>query len=134
MKKSNKNTYLFAFLLILCGFIFLIYTSIKSESVYFLNVSEALAKQDLKFKNARLFGIVGKNIKKNRDYIEFPLVDKDHPDEKILVKYSGGIPDTFKIGSEVIVEGTFKNHIFDARTLMTKCPSKYQKQNRGDMG
>ncbi|WP_461834811.1 cytochrome c maturation protein CcmE [Desulfothermus sp.] len=134
MKKSKNNPYLIAFLLIFSGFIFLIYTSIKSESVYFLNVSEALAKQDLKLKNARLFGIVGKNIKKNGNYIEFPLVDKDYPDKKILVKYSGGLPDTFKIGSEVIVEGSFKDHIFDARTLMTKCPSKYQKQNRGDMG
>ncbi|GAB6887137.1 cytochrome c maturation protein CcmE [Desulfothermus okinawensis JCM 13304] len=134
MKKSKKQTYLIAFLLIFSGFIFLVYTSIKSESVYFLNVSEALAKEKSDLKNARLFGIVGKNIEKKGEYIEFPLLDKDYPEKKILVKYSGGIPDTFKIGSEVIVEGGFTKNVFNAKVLMTKCPSKYQKRNRKDVG
>lgn len=61
-------------------------------------------------------------------------MDKDYPEKKILVKYSGGIPDTFKIGSEVIVEGGFTKNVFNAKVLMTKCPSKYQKRNRKDVG
>ena len=47
--------------------------------------------------------------------------------------YSGAVPDTFKPGVEVIVEGGLdaSGGVFNATTLMTKCPSKYQKQNRG---
>jgi len=41
------------------------------------------------------------------------------------------VPDTFKPGAEVIVEGRMEQGgAFNAKTLMTKCPSKYQKENR----
>ena len=46
------------------------------------------------------------------------------------VSYRGAVPDTFKPGAEVIVEGGMSDRHFAARTLMTKCPSKYQKENR----
>ena len=46
------------------------------------------------------------------------------------VSYRGAVPDTFKPGAEVIVEGGMAGPQFAARTLMTKCPSKYQKENR----
>jgi cytochrome c-type biogenesis protein CcmE len=46
-----------------------------------------------------------------------------------MVDYAGAVPDTFKPGAEVIVEGGMKpaSGIFKAGTLMTKCPSKYEK-------
>ena len=48
-----------------------------------------------------------------------------------MVSYSGAVPDTFKAGAEVIVEGGMgPEGRFAAKTLMTKCPSKYQKENR----
>ncbi len=129
MKNSKKITYIVAFSLISVGFLFLIFNSLKSSSVYFLNVSEALAKTEKVLKNARLFGIVGKEIVKDRVGIRFQLLDKNNPEDKITVKYSGKVPDTFKQGSEVIVEGSLYNKIFNAKTLMTKCPSKYQKKS-----
>jgi len=46
------------------------------------------------------------------------------------------VPDTFKPGAEVIVEGGFDSAsgVFGANSLMTKCPSKYEKQNREKTG
>jgi cytochrome c-type biogenesis protein CcmE len=46
-----------------------------------------------------------------------------------MVDYSGAVPDTFKPGVEVIVEGGMQPEagVFKASTLMTKCPSKYEK-------
>jgi mRNA degradation ribonuclease J1/J2 len=36
----------------------------------------------------------------------------------------------FEKGAEVIVEGRMEGKVFMAKTLMTKCPSKYEKSNR----
>ena len=65
--------------------------------------------------------------------VSFTLLDKTAPDKTLRVRYRGAVPDTFKAGSEVIVEGGMDaaTGVFQASTLITKCPSKYQKQNRG---
>jgi cytochrome c-type biogenesis protein CcmE len=46
----------------------------------------------------------------------------------VNVVYHGSVPDLFKAGRRVVVDGTLKNGVFVARpdTLVTKCPSKYQ--------
>ena len=61
----------------------------------------------------------------------FLLQDKDDAGLTLPVVYKGAVPDTFKAGAEVIVEGGLQpDGRFMAKTLMTKCPSKYQKENR----
>jgi cytochrome c-type biogenesis protein CcmE len=48
---------------------------------------------------------------------------------RTLVRYSGSVPDLFKIGRQVVVEGTLdpRDGTFVAKpgSLVTKCPSKY---------
>ena len=46
---------------------------------------------------------------------------------RVPVRYTGTVPDLFRTGREVVVEGTLRNGTFVARpgTLSTKCPSKY---------
>jgi len=46
---------------------------------------------------------------------------------RVPVVYRGTVPDLFRVGREVVVEGTLRNGTFVARpgTLSTKCPSKY---------
>jgi cytochrome c-type biogenesis protein CcmE len=43
------------------------------------------------------------------------------------VAYSGSVPDLFRTGRQVVVEGTLRNGTFVAKpgSLVTKCPSKY---------
>lgn len=43
------------------------------------------------------------------------------------VLYTGSVPDLFKTGRQVVVEGTLRNGTFVAKpgSLVTKCPSKY---------
>jgi len=68
-----------------------------------------------------------------RHIVIFQLIDKDNPGGTLRVSYRGAVPDAFKAGAEVIVEGGLDSvgKTFTATTLITKCPSKYQKQNRG---
>lgn len=130
----QKKMYLVAFLLFLSGVSYLMYSGLSENSMYFLNVSEALASPSEKLQNARLFGTVateGLDMAENGKYVKFQLIDKDQTNLTMWIEYQGTIPDTFKEGAEVIVEGGLgTEHIFQAKTLMTKCPSKYQKENR----
>lgn len=134
-KKSSKNMYLIALFLFLGGVGYLAYSGFSENSVYFLNVSEALASPGEKLRAARLFGTVaeeGLSRSENGQGVLFQLEDKDKATRTLWVRYEGALPDTFKAGAEVIVEGGIRDDgHFQAKTLMTKCPSKYQKENRG---
>jgi cytochrome c-type biogenesis protein CcmE len=46
----------------------------------------------------------------------------------VPVVYHGSVPDLFRAGRRVVVDGTLAHGVFVARkdTLVTKCPSKYQ--------
>ncbi|MDR0827128.1 MAG: cytochrome c maturation protein CcmE [Desulfovibrio sp.] len=133
-KKSGKKLYLIAFLLFLGGVSYLVVSEISANSVYFLNVSEALTLPSDKLQAARLFGTVredGITRLENRQGVKFQLEDKDNAAQSLWVEYEGPVPDTFKAGAEVIVEGRLDPKAsFRAQSLMTKCPSKYQKENR----
>lgn len=131
-KKNNLFIYIGAFILMSAGLGWLCYDGLSSGSVYFLNVAEARAAAPDKLAKVRLFGLVSENeLKKNSTTLTFRLADKDDAAQFIPIHYEGVIPDAFKTGAEVIVEGgmTAKG-VFRARSLMTKCPSKYQKANR----
>lgn len=47
--------------------------------------------------------------------------------ESVVVLYVGSVPDLFKVGRHVVVDGRLKGGTFVAvpDTLVTKCPSKY---------
>lgn len=133
-QRSGKHLYLVALALFLAGVGYLTYTGLTENSVYFLNVSEALAAPADRLKSARLFGTVAEEGLTRADdglSLRFRLEDKDNPARTIDVAYKGAVPDTFKPGAEVIVEGGVgPGPVFSATSLMTKCPSKYQKENR----
>ncbi|MEG2173511.1 MAG: cytochrome c maturation protein CcmE [Desulfovibrionaceae bacterium] len=132
--KKPASIYIAALLLFLGGVGYLVYSGLSENSVYFLNVSEALAAPQEKLKAARLFGTVaeqGIRPPAAGPGVSFRMEDKDNPQQTLLVHYRGAVPDTFKAGVEVIVEGGMgADGAFAAKTLMTKCPSKYEKQNR----
>ena len=45
----------------------------------------------------------------------------------VPVVYTGTVPDLFRTGRDVVVDGRMRNGVFVAvpNTLVTKCPSKY---------
>jgi cytochrome c-type biogenesis protein CcmE len=43
----------------------------------------------------------------------------------VPVVFHGTVPDLFKRGRDVVVEGRTKDGVFVAHSLVTKCPSKY---------
>lgn len=132
-RQKSLPVYMFALMLLTGAVGFMVWSGLSSNSVYFLNVSEALAMPSQDLQAARLFGTVAEGEIARPDDglgVRFRLQDADQPGLVVWVDYKGVVPDTFKPGAEVIVEGGMGQDSFQARTLMTKCPSKYQKENR----
>ena len=134
-RKNQKPLYISALILFFSAVGYLMYFGLTENSVYFLNVSEALSAPQEKLTAVRLFGTVAEHDLTPLDgslCVRFRLEDKDNNAQTVVVRYKGAVPDTFRPGAEVIVEGAMENGgAFNAKTLMTKCPSKYQKENRG---
>ena len=53
-------------------------------------------------------------------------------DQTIPVIYRGIMPDTLKVGRDVILEGDFDGKQFEAKYLLTQCPSKYEPATPGN--
>lgn len=130
--KKNLCIYLTAFVLLAGGVGFMLWSALSEGSMYHLNVAEAVAMPSEKLKSARLFGVAADDIVKPENGLGavFTLRDLEKPELGIRVNYRGALPDTFEKGAEVIVEGRMDGKSFTAKTLMTKCPSKYEKSNR----
>ena len=58
--------------------------------------------------------------------LRFRLRDKNGS-ATVPVVYKGTVPDAFKAGGDIVVDGRYANGVFTAipGTLITKCPSKY---------
>lgn len=46
---------------------------------------------------------------------------------RIPISYRGSVPDLFRVGRHIVVEGSLRGGVFVASpgSLVTKCPSKY---------
>ena len=107
---------------------YLIYTGLRDTMVFYLTVSEVMAKspEDLT-DTQKVGGIVNAGSvqwEPKTLNLSFRLEDEQ---ANLLVNYSGVVPDSFKPGTEVIVEGTYRGDgSFWATTIMPKCASKYE--------
>jgi cytochrome c-type biogenesis protein CcmE len=54
----------------------------------------------------------------------------------VPVIYKGSVPDLFRPGRDIVVEGRLQNGVFVAvpGTMVTKCPSKYSPSRQGGKG
>jgi len=117
--------------LILLGAGYLLYSSMGSSIVYYYTVDEVLSSDS---------GFSGRGVRIS-GRVQPGSVDLSHDGKGLFfnafseesgaamrVFYDGVVPDTFKEGSEVVVEGIWDNgrNEFEAEVLLSKCPSKYE--------
>jgi cytochrome c-type biogenesis protein CcmE len=104
--------------------VFLLYTSIAGGRTPSLQPSQLAGHSG----RVSLVGIVvGKPTgDAHAGGLHFLLRDR-HAMASVPVVYKGTVPDLFKTGREVVVDGRLRNGVFVAvpNTLVTKCPSKY---------
>jgi cytochrome c-type biogenesis protein CcmE len=106
---------------------YLVYGGVKDTMVYYLTVEELKAQVPTVYDTrVRVSGIVvpGTIIKDANNAIEFQITDGT---QNVNVTYEGIIPDIFADDVEAVVEGVYaKNDVFEADTLLAKCPTKYE--------
>jgi cytochrome c-type biogenesis protein CcmE len=106
---------------------YLAFAGAQKGWVYTLGVDQFLASPQQHSLRVRLCGKVSDQnleVRKAGLLASFSLVGEKN---SIRVIYKGVIPDMFKAGSEVIVEGKRDPAgTFQADILMTKCASKYE--------
>jgi cytochrome c-type biogenesis protein CcmE len=104
--------------------VFLLYTSIAGGGTPVLRPSQLAGHQG----RVSLMGqVVGtKSGDAHAGGLRFRLRDVAGT-TTVPVVYKGSVPDLFKTGRDVVVDGRLRNGVFIAvpDTLVTKCPSKY---------
>ena len=107
---------------------YLIITGLRSGSSYYLTIAELQAEgTNMVDKPVRVSAAVDK---KTIDYdaksltLRFDLVDEGG---RLLVVYSGVKPDLLTASQSAVVEGRLLDSgLFQADTILVKCPSKYE--------
>lgn len=112
---------------ILAAIIYLVYANTQANAVYYMTVSELKNCGTCTTQSVRVAGYVqaGSIVQSNAtQQIRFVIADGG---QTLPVVYSGVVPDIFRAGIQVVVEGHYTGQgAFQAQTLLAKCPSKFQ--------
>ena len=128
--KKKRTKFIIGGIIIGLALAYLVYAGMRDTNVlvYYHTPSEVVAKgEEMYNKGIRLSGRIEDgsiNWDVNKLDLSFRITDGKHT---VPVTYHGIIPDTFKYGVDVVVEGKLTaEQTFQATKLLAKCPSKYE--------
>ncbi len=106
--------------------VFLLYTSIAGGGTPSLSPSELAGRGG----DVSLAGLVIGPVRGDAHAggLRFRLRDIEGSQKRtVAVVYTGSVPDLFRTGRHVVIDGRLRNGVFVATpgTMVTKCPSKY---------
>ena len=108
--------------------IFVVYTALAGNGVRDVRPSTLSGHSG----NVSLVGTVVGKAQVNEAYtkagMRFQLKDVQSKNPtRVPVVYHGSVPDQFKTGADLVVEGTLRNGVFVAKrgSMITKCPDHY---------
>jgi cytochrome c-type biogenesis protein CcmE len=106
--------------------VFLLYTSLAGGGTPFVQPSELAGKTG----EVALAGKVVGAIERDGRTVRFAVRDVQGT-ARVPVTYTGSVPDLFRVGRDITVNGRLRNGVFVGKkdTLVTKCPSKYTKKS-----
>lgn len=103
---------------------YLIYSSTQGSAEYYQTIAELQAanRQD---RAVRVVGVVQNDVAKSDGglQVRFTMADGGR---RMPVQYQGSLPDIFKPGVQVVVQGHLgSDGLFRATELQAKCPSRF---------
>lgn len=113
---------------------YLVWTGISDTMVYYLTPTELMAKmdEDPSFRSVGV-KVSGRVVPGSYRRVEgeivhlFQVQDIEHGEVSFPVRFEEVLPDTFNDEIEVVLEGRFgEDGVFQAKTLLTKCGSRYE--------
>src|SRR5437588_2302168 len=123
-RKRLPLSFIIGGLAILAAVIYLVYANTQANAVYYMTVSELHNCTTCTTQSVRVAGVVQQGSVVNDDakqQISFVITDSNG--QALSVFYSGIVPDIFRPGIQVVVEGHYTGQgPFRAQTLLAKCP------------
>jgi cytochrome c-type biogenesis protein CcmE len=121
---------------------YLMYTGVSQSSVYYLTIDEfllkkeALANEGVRVAGRVAAGSVNGRMTTSGEEITFRMGEfkgEGNDGATVPVHFVGIVPDMFKRegGSDVIVEGKYRDGTLHAQSVLTQCPSKYEAEGGG---
>ncbi len=110
--------------------LYLIFTAARSTAAYFLTVEELHARGPAVYgRSLRVSGkVVGDSVDFNSRDLVLRFQIAGESGETLPVVFNGPRPDQLRPDADIIVEGKFDGQEFTARTLLLKCPSRYEEK------
>ncbi len=123
----RKKRFIIGGIIVFLAIGYLGYMGFTSSATYYYTVSEVMEQGDSIYdENVRVNGQVapGSVEQESGSFIlRFTITEGG---QSLPVVYQGVVPDAFKVGNEVVAEGQLNSDgIFQANTILAKCPSKY---------
>ncbi len=111
------------------AFITLLATSMRENAQYFKNVDEVVPyASEWRNKDLKMRGyVVDGSITRRPNTLDYRFQVK-YGESVVTADYTGVVPDTFKDGAEVVLDGRLTDAGFAVEDdgITAKCPSKYE--------
>jgi cytochrome c-type biogenesis protein CcmE len=127
MGRTRPVVFVGGVIVIVLALAYLVYGGIQQGATYWVTVGELLSRDpSVPQDRVRLGGTVvpgSVTWDGSHQHLRFAVTDGA---KSIPVRYSGIVPDIFREGRQVVVEGRITpDGAFAATTLLAKCPTKY---------
>jgi len=125
-RRRARWGFVIAGLAIAAAVIYLVVANTGTSAEYYMTIHELQTCSSCAGQTVRVAGFVSKAGVTQMDAakaIKFDITDNTL---NMPVVYNGVVPDTVRAGTQVVVEGHYTRGVFQATTLLAKCPSKFQ--------
>lgn len=133
-RRAVRWSFVIAGLLIAGAVLYLVLANTRASAEYYMTMGELRQCTTCSSQTVRVAGQVatGTIQRDNKTQVlRFTMTDGKL---SMPVVYGGIVPDAFKPGLTVVVEGHIQDGTFQAKTLLAKCPSKFQSATPGSTG
>lgn len=130
-RRKARWGFVIAGLAVVAAVIYLVVANTGTSAEYYMTIHELKTCSSCAGQAVRVAGFVSKAGVTQIDSaqaIQFDITDNTLA---MPVVYRGIVPDTVRAGTQVVVEGHYSNGVFQATTLLAKCPSKFQAATPG---
>ena len=127
----RQKRFLIVGVVVVAALAYLGFTAFQGASMYYLTVDELLAREDIgDGERVRLMGkVVDGSVEENQETHTLRFKVTSEAGTAMPVVYTGMVPDAFKQGADVVLEGSLADSgTFQADAVLVKCPSKYESE------
>lgn len=140
-RRKARWGFVIAGLAVVAAVIYLVVANTGTSAEYYMTIHELKTCSSCSGQSVRVAGFVSKagvTQIESGQAIQFNITDSAQAvgaqavgAQEMAVVYKGVVPDTVRAGTQVVVEGHYTNGVFQATTLLAKCPSKFQAATPG---